>query len=250
MTHNLIVRGFDDQIHEKLGEIANQRGVSINSIVKDAVDVWLKKQQSEIPRKHHLVIYSDDESMMRLLKSMDKLAKEGNLFRCFFGPPRNPSIELLSRLKWYDGTVKPYPYSSVTQSKDEQHDLSLQQQQQIQAQAQTQAQSQKNIMKYCGKVIENVVKNANNNQVCCMDFVINDVGKDSLRQALIVEKAYDDNRIAGLMYCTYKTNSLLNSEIKDLIELFEMHDQIFILKEDEVYKLHITKENVHKLFLS
>ena len=250
MTHNLIIRGFNDQVHEKLGEIANQRGVSINSIVKDAVDVWLKKQQSEIPRKHHLVIYSDDESMMRLLKSMDKLAKEGNLFRCFFGPPRNPSIELLSRLKWYDGTVKPYPYSSVTQSKDEQHELSLQQQQQIQAQAQTQSQSQKNIMKYCGKVIENVVKNANNNQVCCMDFVINDVGKDSLRQALIVEKAYDDNRIAGLMYCTYKTNSLLNSEIKDLIELFEMHDQIFILKEDEVYKLHITKENVHKLFLS
>ena len=251
MTHNLIIRGFDDQVHEKLGEIANQKGVSINSIVKDAVDVWLKKQQSEIPRKHHLVIYSDDESMMRLLKSMDKLAKEGNLFRCFFGPPRNPSIELLSRLKWYDGTVKPYPYSSVTQSKDEQHELSLQQQQiQIQAQAQTQAQSQKNIMKYCGKVIENVVKNANNNQVCCMDFVINDVGKDSLRQALIVEKAYDDNRIAGLMYCTYKTNSLLNSEMKDLIELFEMHDQIFILKEDEVYKLHITKENVHKLFLS
>ncbi|MGB7664902.1 MAG: hypothetical protein WBL67_19385 [Nitrososphaeraceae archaeon] len=257
MTHNLIIRGFDDQVHEKLGEIANQRGVSINSIVKDAVDVWLKKQQSEIPRKHHLVIYSDDESMMRLLKSMDKLAKEGNLFRCFFGPPRNQSIELLSRLKWYDGTVKPYPYSSVTQSKDEQHELSLQQQQQqmqaqaqAQSQSQAQVQSQKNIMKYCGKVIENVVKNANNNQVCCMDFVINDVGKDSLRQALIVEKAYDDNRIAGLMYCTYKTDSLLNSEIKDLIELFEMHDQIFILKEDEVYKLHITKENVHKLFLS
>ncbi len=250
LTHNLIIRGFDDQIHEKLGEIANQRGVSINSIVKDAVDVWLKKQQSEIPRKHHLVIYSDDESMMRLLKSMDKLAKEGNLFRCFFGPPRNQSIELLSRLKWYDGTVKPYPYSSVTQSKDEQHELSLQQQQQIQAQAQIQVQSQKNIMKYCGKVIENIARNANNKQICCMDFVINDVGKDSLKQALVVEKAYDDNRIAGLMYCTYKTDNLLNSEIKDLIQLFEMHDQIFILKEDEVYKLHITKENVLKLFLS
>jgi hypothetical protein len=39
-------------------------------------------------------------------------------------------------------------------------------------------------------------------------------------------------------------------QIKHLIELFEMHDQIFILKEDEVYKLHVTKENVHKLFLS
>ena len=254
MVHNLIIRGFDDQIREKLGEIANQRGVSINSIIKDAVDVWLKKQQSEVPRKHRLVIYSDDESMMRLLRSIDKLAKEGNFFKCFFGP-RNPSIELLSRLKWYDGTVKPYPYSFETQSNDEQHGLTVQQQrqlkqQQIQAQAQIQVQRQKNSMKYCEKVIENVVKDANNKQVCCTDFVINDVGKDSLKHALIVEKAYDDNRIAGLMHCTYKTDNLLNSEIKDLIELFEKHDQIFILKEDEVYKLHITKENAHKLFLS
>jgi predicted HicB family RNase H-like nuclease len=56
LRHNLIIRGFDDQVHEKLGEIANQRGVSINSIVKDAVDVWLKQQQSEVPRKHHLEI--------------------------------------------------------------------------------------------------------------------------------------------------------------------------------------------------
>ena len=183
---------------------------------------------------------------------MDKLAMEGNLFRCFFGPPHNPSIELLSKLKWYDGTVKPYHFSFAKQSKDEQHGISVkqQQQQQIQAQAQIQVQSQKNIMKYCGKVVENVVRNSNNKQICCMDFVINDVGKDSLKHALIVEKAYDDNRIAGLMYCTYKTDNLLNSEIKDLIELFEMHDQIFILKGDEVYKLHVTKENVHKLFLS
>jgi predicted HicB family RNase H-like nuclease len=52
MTHTLIIRGFNDQVHEKLGEIANQRGVSINSIVKDAVDIWLKKgirSSSETP---------------------------------------------------------------------------------------------------------------------------------------------------------------------------------------------------------
>jgi hypothetical protein len=236
MTHNLIIRGFDDQVHEKLGEIANQRGVSINSIVKDAVDVWLKKQQSEVPRKHHLVIYSDDESMMRLLKSMDKLAIEGNLFRCFCGRTDNPSTELLSKLKWFDGTLHPYVYSNIGEQK-----------QQVQ---QLQHQTQKNIMKYCGKVMENIVKNADNKQVCCLDFLINDVGKSSLKQALTIEKVYDNDRIAGLMYCTYRIDSLLNSEIKDLIELFELHDQVFILKEDEVYKLHITKENVHKLFLN
>ena len=56
MTHNLTLRGFDDKVHSKLGELANQRGVSINSIVKDAVDKWLQLQ-SQIPKKHFLIIY-------------------------------------------------------------------------------------------------------------------------------------------------------------------------------------------------
>jgi hypothetical protein len=233
LTRTLIIRGFADQVHEKLGDIANQRGVSINSIVKDAVDKWLKNQQSEVPKKHHLIIYSDNESMIQMLKSMDRLAKENNLFRCFFGP-QTPLAELLANLKWYDGTVKPYYYSSQKSNEVQQ----------------SQVQSRKNIMRYCDKVIENVVNDASNKQVCCLDFLMNDVKKSSLKEALHIEKVYDDNRIAGLMYCAYKTDNLLNSRIKDLIELFKMHDQIFILNEDEVYKLHITKENVHKLFLS
>lgn len=238
MTHTLIVRGFNDEVHEQLGKLANQKGVSMNSIVKDAVDRWLKQQKSEVPRKHHLVIYSDDESIIRLLKSMDGLAKEGNLFRCFFGPPHSSPIKFLSKLNWYDGTVKPYYYSGPNSREVQQ------------LEKQTKVQSQKNIMKYCHKVIENVAMTADNQLVCCMDFLINDVGVASLKQALDIEKVYDNNRIAGLMYCTYKMDNLLNSKIKDLIELFEMHDQIFILKDDEVYKLHVTKENVHKLFLS
>ncbi|MGA8842432.1 MAG: plasmid partition protein ParG, partial [Nitrososphaeraceae archaeon] len=86
MTHDLIVRGFDDEVHADLGKLANQKGVSINSIVKDAVDKWLK-QREEIPKKHYLVIFSDDESMINLLRSMDRLAKENDLFRCFCAPP-------------------------------------------------------------------------------------------------------------------------------------------------------------------
>jgi hypothetical protein len=248
MTQNFIIRGFDDQVHAKLGEMANQRGISINSIVKDAVDLWLKQKQLEVPRKHHLIIYSDDESMKRMLKAMDRLAIEGNLFRCFCGPPGNPSTNLLSKLKWYNGTLEPYIYSSTSNSGGKQQQRQQQQQQQIRIQ--NQAQSQKNVMDYCGKIMKEIVKNANSKQVCCIDFLINDVANTSLKQALTIENVYDDNRIAGLMYCTYKTDNLLNSEIKDLIELFEMHDQIFVLKEDDVYKLHITKENIHKLFLN
>jgi hypothetical protein len=38
--------------------------------------------------------------MIGLLKSMDRLAKESNLFRCFCGPPGSSETELLSKLKY------------------------------------------------------------------------------------------------------------------------------------------------------
>jgi hypothetical protein len=236
MAHNLIVRGFDNQVHSKLGEVANQRGVSINSIIKDAVDKWLKEQQSQVPRKHYLIIYSDDKSMLGLLKSMDRLAREGDLFRCFCGPPNSSFTDLLSRHKWHNETVEPYYYSDNIQEGKQQ--------------SQMQIQSQKNIMKYFCNILDSIADSSDGRQVCCLDFVINDVAKSSIKQALIIEKAYDNNRIPGLVYCTYKTETLLDSEIRDMIELFEMHDQIFIVKDEEVYKMHITKENVHKLFLN
>ena len=242
MAHTLIARGFDDQVHEKLGEMANQRGVSINSIVKDAVDLWLKEQQLEAPKKHHLVIYSDEESVLRTLKTMDRLAEVGNLFKCFIGSPGSASTQLLSKLKWYDGAIKSYPYPSSPEAREKQ---------QMQQAVQTKAidHGRKDIKEYYNMVVENIVKKANNRKLCCMDFVINDVGKASIKQALAMEKVYNSNRLAGLMYCVYRSDTLSNSEIKDLIELIEEHDQIFILKEDEVYKLHLTKENVHKFFL-
>ena len=230
MTRDLIVRGFDNQVHAHLGRLASQKGVSINSIVKDAVDKWLKHQE-EIPKKHYLVIYSDCESMIGLLKSMDRLAKEGDLFRCFCGPPASPETELLSKLKWYNGTVTPYYYTN---------DLHP-------AKQQIPTRNQRDITKYCRQVMTNIADGANDKQLCCMDFLINDMTKSSLKEAMTVEHVYDNNRLSGLVYCNYKTENLLNSDIKNMIELFEMHDQIFILKEySEVYKLHITKENVHK----
>ncbi|MGD1836223.1 MAG: hypothetical protein ACPKPY_06970 [Nitrososphaeraceae archaeon] len=253
MTRDLLIRGFDDKVHSQLGELANEKGVSINSIVKDAVDKWLQ-QQSHIPKKHYLVLYSKDEDMLKLLKAMDRFAKESNLFRCFCGPILDSELYgqyntsqkkittnsisannfslMLSKLNWYNATDINYYYKEIKTTKDH-----------------IQFQNLKNTMKYCNKVMGNIIKHSNGKQVCCMDFLINDIAKSSLQQALRIEKTYDNNRIPGLMYCTYKINRLLNGQINDLVELFEGHDQVFILKEDEIYKLYITKENLHKLFL-
>ena len=256
MGRDLLVRGFDDKVHSQLGELAGKKGVSINSIVKDAVDKWLQQQKSNIPKKHYLVLYSDDESMLKLLKSMDRFAKESNLFRCFCGsitdseshheddnihnnttintkPVSDNFASLLSKLSWYNGTNTNNQNKKINTKQEELHFPNI-----------------KNTIKYCNKVMENIVKNSRNKQVCCMDFLINDIAKESLQQALIIEKAYDNNRISGLMYCTYKINNLLEGQINDLVELFEGHDQVFIINKDEIYKLHITKENFHKLFLN
>lgn len=58
--------------------------------------------------------------------------------------------------------------------------------------------------------MENIVANiVNIKQVCCIDFLINDIAKSSLQQALAIGKAYDNSRIPGLVYCTYKTEILV-----------------------------------------
>ena len=35
-----------------------------------------------------------------------------------------------------------------------------------------------------------------------------------------------------------------------MIELLMLHDRIFLVKDDDVYKLHMSKESIHKIFLN
>jgi hypothetical protein len=218
MAHNLIIRGFDDEVHSQLGELSRQKGVSITSIVKDAVDKWLI-QQKEIPRRHYLIIY-DDESIKSLLKSTDKLAREGEWFRCFVSSSNFSLNDLLKEIEWFDNIL-----SVDRHSKQE-------------------------LMKYFINILQNILKNANNKQICCIDFLINEIANSSINEAINIEKSYNENRLEGIVFCAYKANNLLDASITDLIKIFDLHDQIFIIKKEQIYKLHLTKENVHKLFLS
>ena len=219
MTKDVLVRGFGDDIHADLGKKADQMGVSINSIVKDAVDQWLSKK-THVPHVHDLLIYADDKSMDTFLKSLDRMASNNEWFKSFAAPPKHHTEKALSKLNWYNGTVKPYKAHG------------------------------ENGAKYCGEVIENLVKESQKQPLCCVDFVLTDIAKNSFKHAMEIEKLYDESRLPGLMFCPYKSSDLMKSDITDMVELFMMHDRIFVVKNDDIYKLHITKESIHKIFLN
>ena len=219
LTKDILVRGFDDNVHAELGKKAGQMGLSINSIVKDAVEQWLDKK-IHVPRIHDLLIYSDEKSMDVFLKSLDRMANDSDWFKSFAAPPKHHTEKILSTLNWHNETVKPYKPKGMDDSK------------------------------YCAQVIQKIVKDSNKKPLCCVDFVITDIANNSFKKAMEIERSYDESRLPGLVFCPYKASDLASSDITDMIELFLMHDRIFIIKNDDIYKLHITKESIHKIFLS
>ncbi len=219
LTKDVLIRGIDDSTHYELGKKSDQMGVSINSIVKDAVEQWLDKK-THVPHVHDLLIYSDEKSISNFLKSLDRMTSNTEWFKSFAAPPKHHTEKILSKLDWFNGTIKPYKPHGTDGSK------------------------------YCGKVMQNIAKESQKKPLCCVDFMITDIADNSFRYAMELEKGYDKARLPGLMFCPYKASNLMNSDITDMIELFMMHDRIFVIKNDEIYKLHITKESIHKIFLN
>lgn len=219
MTRNLIIRGFDDEIHSQLGNQSKKKGVSINSIVKDAVDQWLKKQE-EIPKRHHLLLYDNEETVRRLINSLDKMTQKDDWFKCFVRSSNTSITEALENLNWFDGTIVQYK------------------------------QAQKDKMKHIKDILQNIWKKSNNKEILLVDFLINDIASASVSEAISLEKQYDKNRLEGLVFCAYEMTNLFNASASEIIEMFDSHDQVFLLKDDQIFKIHVTKENVHKLLLS
>ncbi|QUC64126.1 hypothetical protein NsoK4_06665 [Nitrosopumilus sp. K4] len=217
MGKDLHIRDIDEKEHSDLTKIADDMGVSINSIVKDAIDKWLL-QKSQIPKKHILLIYDDDKAVVNLLKSVDKIAQEQGWFRAFCSSPDHVSKKSLPKLGWFDGTVLPFA-------------------------------PEKNPIKYCTQIGEKIAKASKQKPLFAIDFVLADVASSSIDDALKIERAYDKDPLPGIFFCPYKAEDVMSSSVKDAMELFLMHDPFYILKENELYKFHVTKESPHKLFL-
>ena len=221
MAKDVLVRGVDEEIYATMGNAAKEKGISINSLVKDAIDSWLTRKDNDDAKIHHLILYADDKSLSSLLRSLDYYAKKSGWFKCHFGPADSFGVKTLDELKWHNGTIVPYETSA------------------------------KSMASYCGSIIKKMMKKASSQPVCCVDFILGDMAnKKSLSQALKIEHEYNKSRVGGLMFCPYKTSDLLSAGINDMMELFEEHDQIFVLNGDKVYKLHLTLESVHKMIMS
>jgi len=218
MARDLLVRGFDDDAYSQLGDIANKMEVSLNSIVKDAVDKWLQQSQ-QTPKKHDLIFYSDNDSLSNLLRSTDRITKHSNWFRAHYGPPTHHGVKTLDSYKWFNGTIIPYNPEL------------------------------KNITVYFTQVVEKIVKAAGGNLICGIGFFAGDMAHHgSLKKALAIEKAYNASRPKGFVFCPYQIRDLLSAGIDGLLELFQEHDQVYIQNKNSLYKLHVTEENIHKLF--
>lgn len=218
MGKDLHIRDVDEKEHSQLTKISDDMGVSINSIVKDAIDKWLL-QKNEIPKKHILLIYDDDKAVVELLQSVDKIAKEQGWFRAFCAPPDHTSKKSLSKIGWFDGSITPYN-------------------------------PRKDPIKFCTKMVDKINKASKQKPLFAIDFVLAEIASFSLDDAMQLERDYDKNPAPGIVFCPYKAEDVMSSSIAEAMELFLMHDPFYILKDNELYKFHVTKESPHKLFLN
>lgn len=214
MVKDLLVRGLDDTIHSELSAISSKQAISINSIVKDAVEKWLQKNDRGL-KKHDLILYTDDKSFTDLIEDIDKLAIVNRFAKVFYGHSKNRFGKIAAEHSWYKHTTD--------QSKEE------------------------NRLNSLGKI----AKELNNKKSCCIDFEIDQIIQQSgINNAILLERKYNSMRQISLLYCFCEYENLIRNSPDQVIRLFAEHDQVFLLQESGLFKIHISRENVHKLFLN
>ena len=221
MPKDLLVRGFDDKIHSKLGDIAGKRGVSLNSIVKDAVDKWIENNIQTV-KKHELILYADDESLKNFLKSLNRISHDDDFLKACCGPKSHLGMQFLTKQGWFDGTVDPYK------------------------------QFLDNPNSYGKKVIQKISNNiTESKQLMILAFLTGDIAeKKSISKSNDFCQWYHKQKVPGITHCITHAKNILSGNLSDVLNLFETHDQVYIVKKDSINKIHVTRESIHKLLLN
>ncbi len=218
MSRTLYVRTFNDSIHDKLSDLSQKQGVTVGSIIEDAVIDWMK-QKHDIPAKHHLVFYADKDSLLNFLRKIEELTKEDWTKVCL-GPESLEGKKFLKKKNWIDVTISPY------------------------------VQGIKSPEKYSGKVFDKVAKEARGKKTVFMGFMTGDVAQRfSLKKANELERIANSKIDSGVTFCPYDISKTVNSSMSDLLQLIDEHDKTFILRKNEIFELNLGKTNHSKLLL-
>jgi len=167
----LYVRGFDDELHDKLSDQAKKEGVSPASILEHAYDDWLKKREG-VQSIHYLLLYSDGKTLENFLKKADGMLDE-NCVKLCAGTHSHSAMKYLKKHGWIDGSDS--SYDEAIKKKPDQ---------------------------VTSKVFDRLAEISSGRYSCYMGFMTEDVAlQHSLKKANEIERIYNSKRIPGSTIC-------------------------------------------------
>jgi len=220
MPKDLFIRGLDDEIHKKIAATAERKGVSLNSLLKDVVDKWIEKD-TEVPPRHELILYSDEKALASFLKSIDYSSSEKNMARICCGSKHHEGIKYLKKHGWLDGTLE--PYKEFLEKPNQ----------------------------YVEKILKKVGPQLRGKSLFGLMFLSGDLFENkSLNDAVRFCQWYDEKKIPGNTFCLVNLKTLPSENLELLLDFFSSHNQVFIVRPNGFFKIHLSEESIHKIFLN
>lgn len=218
MVKDLFVRDFDEKLHAKASQIATDDGITLASIVSDAVEKWIKNHEKNRHR-HYLILYDDEKTLSKLLDEIDKLASD-NWFRSSCGSAKHYGMQYLSKRKWFDATAGNY-------------DKLLD-----------------NPQVTGNKVLEIIGNKLGNKFPLTVAFIVEDLArKESVRKAVGFCEWYESKSLPGITYCIANSKNIISGSFDDLFDLFNMHNAMFLTKGNRLYRLRLDEERFYSLLI-
>ena len=152
---------------------------------------------------------------------IDYSSKERSIARVCCGSKDNPGVRFLNKQGWLDGTIE--PYRGFYEKPDQ----------------------------YVEKVLKKISSKLDKKALFGLMFLAGDLSrKKSLSDAAKFCHWYDEKNVPGSTYCVMNIKDIPSGNAEELLDFFNFHDQVFIIRKKGFFKIHLSEESIHKLFLS
>jgi hypothetical protein len=218
MVKDLFVRDFDEKLHAKATQIATNDGITLASIVADAVDKWIKNHEKNRHR-HNLILYDDETALTKLLDEIDKLAS-GDWFKSSCGSAKHYGMKYLYKRRWFDATAGNY------------------------------RKLLENPQETASKVLEIIGNKVGNKFPLTVAFLVEDLAREeSVKKAAGFCEWYERKSTPGITYCIANTRNVIGGSFDDLFDFFNVHNAVFLAKGSKLYNLRLDEAKFYSLLI-